>query len=152
LPARPLHLAIGMFDGVHLGHHAVIEAAVHSARRSGGVAGVLTFWPHPSRLFRPEAPVRLILTPALKNRQLARLGVDAVITQPFDKDYAGIEAEEFLPRLKATLPALSTIYVGENWRFGHGRRGDIGMLVAEGKRHGIASVSAPRINQNGEPI
>lgn len=141
-----------MFDGVHLGHHAVIEAAVHSARRSGGVAGVLTFWPHPSRLFRPENPVRLIMTPALKNRQLTRLGVDAIITQTFDADYAGIEAEEFVPRLKRALPALSTIYVGENWRFGRGRRGDIALLVAEGKKHGIAIVSAPRINQNGEPI
>lgn len=147
-----MHLAIGMFDGVHLGHHAVIEAAVHSARRSGGIAAVLTFWPHPSRLFRPENSVRLIMTPALKNRQLARLGVDAVITQAFDVDYASIEAEDFLPRLKRALPALSTIYVGENWRFGHGRRGDIALLVSEGKKHGIAVVSAPRINQNGEPI
>lgn len=152
LPTRPLHLAIGMFDGVHLGHHAVIESAVHSARRSGGIAAVLTFWPHPSRLFRPDNAVRLIMTPTLKNRQLTRLGVDAVITQAFDKDYASIEAEAFLPRLKQALPALTTIYVGENWRFGRGRRGDIMLLVAEGKKHGIAVVSAPRINQNGEPI
>lgn len=152
LPTRPLHLAIGMFDGVHLGHHAVIEAAVHSARRSSGIAAVLTFWPHPSRLFRPDNAVRLIMTPALKNRQLARLGVDAVISQPFDAHYASIEAEDFLPRLKQALPSLTTIYVGENWRFGRGRRGDIGLLVAEGKQHGIAVVSAPRINQNGEPI
>jgi riboflavin kinase/FMN adenylyltransferase len=152
LPTRPLHLAIGMFDGVHLGHHAVIEAAVHSARRSGGVAAVLTFWPHPSRLFRPENSVRLIMTPALKHRQLGRLGVDVVITQSFDETYAGIEADDFLPRLKRGLPTLSTIYVGENWRFGRGRRGDIALLVAEGKKHGIAVVSAPRINQNGEPI
>jgi riboflavin kinase/FMN adenylyltransferase len=137
---------------VHLGHHAVIESAVHSARRSGGIAAVLTFWPHPSRLFRPDNAVRLIMTPTLKNRQLARLGVDAVITQAFDKDYASIEAEDFLPRLKQALPALTTIYVGENWRFGRGRRGDITLLVAEGKQHGIAVVSAPRINQNGEPI
>lgn len=152
LPSSPVHLAIGMFDGVHLGHHAVIESAVHSARRSGGVAAVLTFWPHPSRLFRPENPVRLIMTPALKNRRIARLGVDVVITQPFDAAYAAIEAEDFLPRLKRILPGLAAIYVGENWKFGRGRRGDIGLLVAEGKKHGVAIVSAPRINQNGEPI
>lgn len=152
LSTRPLHLAIGMFDGVHLGHHAVIEAAVHSARRSNGIAAVLTFWPHPSRLFRPDAPVRLIMTPALKNRQLARLGVDAVVTQSFDADYASIEAEEFLPRLKRALPSLSTIYVGENWRFGRGRRGDIAMLVSEARRQGVNVVSSQRINQNGEPI
>jgi len=94
LAPGPLHLAIGMFDGVHLGHQAVIEAAVHSARSSGGSAAVLTFWPHPSRLFRPETPVQLIMTPALKHRQLARLGVDAVITQTFDHAYASTSADK----------------------------------------------------------
>jgi len=141
-----------MFDGVHLGHHAVIEAAVHSARRSGGLSAVLTFWPHPSRLFRPENPVRLIMTPALKNRQLFKLGVNAVIMQPFDADFAGIAANELLPRLKHALPGLVTIYVGENWRFGKGRAGDINVLLSEAKKHGINVVSAQRINQNGEPI
>ncbi len=152
LPAGPLHLAIGMFDGVHLGHHAVIESAVHSARRSGGVAAVLTFWPHPSRLFRPESPVQLIMTPALKNRQLTRLGVNAVITQLFDRPFASIEADEFLPRLKRLLPQLATIYVGENWRFGKGRLGDIHLLVKSARSLGINVVSAQRINQNEEPI
>jgi riboflavin kinase/FMN adenylyltransferase len=152
LPSGPLHLAIGMFDGVHLGHHAVIESAVHSAHRSGGVAAVLTFWPHPSRLFRPDSPVQLIMTPALKNRQLTRLGVDAVITQSFDRPFASIEAEEFLPRLKRLLPNLATIYVGENWRFGKGRLGDIHVLVNSAKQLGINVVSAERIKQNEEPI
>ena len=61
LPNRPLHLAIGIFDGVHLGHRAVIEAAVQSARRSDGIAAVLTFSPHPSFLFRPENHKPLIM-------------------------------------------------------------------------------------------
>jgi riboflavin kinase/FMN adenylyltransferase len=147
-----MHLAIGMFDGVHLGHHAVIEAAVHSARRAGGISAVLTFWPHPSRLFRPENPVRLIMTPVLKNRQLFKLGVDAVIMQTFDAAFAGIPADELLPRLKHALPGLTTIYVGENWRFGKGRAGDIHVLLSEAKKHGLNVVSAQRINQNGEPI
>lgn len=141
-----------MFDGVHLGHQAVIESAVHSARRSGGIAAVLTFWPHPSRLFRPETPVQLIMTPALKQRQLTRIGVEAVISQNFDRAYASIEAEDFLPQLKHALPQLSCIYVGENWRFGKGRRGNIHLLVEEGRRLGIRVISAQRINQNGEPI
>ena len=152
LPLKPLHLAIGMFDGVHLGHHAVIEAAVHSARRAAGISCVLTFWPHPSRLFRPDNPVRLIMTPSLKNRQLFKLGVDAVIMQTFDADFAGIPANELLPRLKQALPGLTTIYVGENWRFGKGRTGDINVLLTEAKKNGLNVVSAQRINQNGEPI
>lgn len=152
LPARPLHLAIGMFDGVHLGHRAVIDLAVQSARRDGGVAGVLTFWPHPSALFRPENATRLMIDTETKVQLLASAGVDAVIMQEFTRELAGVEAEAFLPFLKQFLPRLHTIYVGENWRFGKGRRGDIAMLVAEARKHGLEVMSCARINQNGEPI
>jgi riboflavin kinase/FMN adenylyltransferase len=152
LPARPVHLAIGMFDGVHLGHRAVIEAAVQSARRSGGLAAVLTFWPHPSALFQPDRPRLLIMDTAVKTRLLLSLGADAVITQPFTPEYARIEAEDFLPHLKKHLPQLAAVYVGENWRFGRGRRGDIALLVAEAKKHGLTVFSAPRVSLDGEPI
>ncbi len=149
---RPLHLAIGMFDGVHLGHKAVIDSAVRSARRSGGVAAVLTFDPHPSRLFRPEDPVRLIMDRERRVAALLALGVAAVVVQPFDAAFAGIEAGALLPHLRAKLPSLHTVYVGENWRFGKGRTGDVAMLVAEAKKLGLHVVSAPRINGDGEPI
>lgn len=153
LPSRrPLHLAIGMFDGVHLGHRAVIEAAVRQARRSGGLAAVLTFDPHPSRLFRPADPVRLIMDREQRVAALRALGVAAVIVQPFDAAFAALEAEAFLPHLRARLPGLHTVYVGENWRFGRGRRGDVALLVAEAKKAGLHVVSAPRINGDGEPI
>lgn len=152
LPPRPLHLAIGMFDGVHLGHRAVIDAAIQSARRSGGTAGVLTFWPHPSALFRPESPTRLIVSPSIKTRLLIAAGIDLVITQEFTPEFAQIDAEAFLPYLKKYLPRLAGVYVGENWRFGHGRRGDIHLLVTEGRKHDVAVLSAERINLNGEPI
>ncbi|MCU0792518.1 MAG: riboflavin biosynthesis protein RibF [Opitutaceae bacterium] len=149
---RPLHLAIGMFDGVHLGHQAVIDSAARSARRSGGVAAVLTFDPHPSRLFRPEAPVRLIMDRPRRVAALLAQGVAGVIVQPFDAAFASIEAEDLLPHLRANLPSLHTVYVGENWRFGKGRRGDVALLVAEAKKLGLHVVSAPRINGDGEPI
>lgn len=152
LPSSPLHLAVGMFDGVHLGHRAVIDAAIQSARRSDGLAGVLTFWPHPSRLFRPEKPVRLIQSAGLKARMLLASGIDVVITQPFTPEFAAIEAVEFLPRLRRALPGLTTLYVGENWRFGRERRGDIHLLVAEARKQDLTIFSAPRINENGEPI
>jgi riboflavin kinase/FMN adenylyltransferase len=152
LPPWPLHMAIGMFDGVHLGHRAVIEAAVQSARRSGGLAAVLTFFPHPSALFRPENPTRLIMPPTAKARVLFHLRVDAVIAQPFTLEFSRIGAEEFLPHLRRVLPQISGIYVGENWRFGRGRRGDVPFLVAEGRRLGLAVFSVPRVNLDGEPI
>jgi riboflavin kinase/FMN adenylyltransferase len=152
LPPKPLHLAIGMFDGVHLGHRAVIEAAVQSARRSDAISGVLTFWPHPSTLFRPENPTKLIQDAPTKSRILLALGVDAVITQAFTPELAAVPADEFLPWLKERLPSLAAVYTGENFRFGRNRRGDVGMLVASGRQHGVRVFSAPRVNLDGEPI
>jgi len=152
LPGRPLHVAIGIFDGVHLGHRAVIEAAVQSARHGGGVSVVLTFSPHPSVLLSPENPTRMILDLPAKVERLGALGVDAVVVQPFTRDFAAISAEEFIPYVKRHLHRLAGVYVGENFRFGRGRRGDVAMLVAEGRRHAITVFSAPRVNLDGEPI
>ncbi len=152
LPAKPLHLAIGMFDGVHLGHQSVIESAIHSARRSGGLAGVLTFWPHPSVLFRPERPTLQLMAPATKRRVIGGLGIDFLIEQNFTTEFAGIDAREFVPLLRRSLPQLAAVYVGENWRFGHSRAGDVAMLVEEGRKAGVAVYSAERINHNGAPI
>ncbi len=152
LASSPLHLAIGIFDGVHLGHRAVIEAAVQSARAARGQSAVLTFSPHPSVLFRPDQPTHLLMDRMAKARVLGELGVDAVITQPFTPAFAQIGAAEFLPWLKARLPQLTAIYVGENWRFGRGRGGDVNLLVIEGRKLGLGVFSAPRVNLDGEPI
>ena len=152
LAAKPLHLAIGIFDGLHLGHQSVIEAAIHSARRCGGLAGVLTFAPHPSVLLRPENPTRLLMTPGMRRTVLERLGVDVLIEQRFDRDYAAIRAEEFVPHLRRHLPHLAAVYVGENWRFGRDRAGDVALLVAQAKQAGLSVYSAPRLNHNGAPI
>jgi riboflavin kinase / FMN adenylyltransferase len=152
LPPRPLHLAIGMFDGLHLGHRAVIDPAVRTARADGALSGVLTFWPHPSALFRPDNPTKLIQPAATKARMLNRLGVDAVITLPFTPDVAGIEAENFLPWLKQRLPQLAAIHVGENFRFGRGRRGDVALLRATALPLGVRVVGVPRVTRDGEAI
>lgn len=148
----PLFVAVGMFDGVHLGHQSVIECAERAARAAGGLAGVLTFWPHPSRLFRPEEPTRMIFDPFERREILRTLGVDFIIEQPFDREFAAIEAEDFLPFLKKNLPGLDSLYVGENWRFGRGRKGDVALLVRLAREQGIDVVSAERLNFNGEPV
>jgi riboflavin kinase/FMN adenylyltransferase len=148
----PLHLAIGVFDGVHLGHKAVIESAVFSARRSGGISGVLTFDPHPSRLFRPDNPTRLIMPITMKTRILHEVGVDCVICKRFDREFASIPAEGFLAHLKGALPTLQSIYVGENFRFGQKRAGDVATLIECGRELGLGVFSADRIKHNGEPI
>jgi riboflavin kinase / FMN adenylyltransferase len=148
----PIHLAIGMFDGVHLGHQSVIESAIHSARRRGGRSGVLTFWPHPSVVLRPENPARLMMPAPIRRRLLANLGPDFIIEQPFTRELAATSARDFVAQLKRTLPGLEAIYVGENFRFGRDREGDISLLIAEAKGLGVAVYSAPRLNRNGAPI
>ncbi|HUG11048.1 MAG TPA: riboflavin biosynthesis protein RibF [Opitutaceae bacterium] len=153
-PARgPVHLAIGMFDGVHLGHKAVIGAAIEFARRDGGSAGVLTFFPHPSRLFTPSRATELILTPEVKRWLLLdRLGANFMIEEPFTAEFAAIPAGDFVSHLSARIPNLAGIYVGENWRFGHGRGGDAALLKTLCESHGIRLFSAPRVSTGGSPI
>ncbi|MBC2593613.1 riboflavin biosynthesis protein RibF [Ruficoccus amylovorans] len=153
LPDRPLHLAIGMFDGVHLGHQSVIEAAVNSAASRGGLSGVLTFWPHPSRLFRPEGEAtRLFMPLNQKEASLVAMGVDCVITQPFTPEFAAITAEDFPGTLKQKLPTLTAIYVGENFRYGKGRKGTIETLIKTCRGLGLHVFSAERLRVDGEPI
>lgn len=149
---KPVYLAIGMFDGVHRGHQAVVKAAVDAARRNNGLSAALTFWPHPSLLFKPDDPVRQLQSPEYRERLLFAQGLDAVITQPFTREFASITAEQFLTSLKGWLPSLAAVFVGDNWRFGQGRHGDVSLLQSEGRRLGIEIVSIPRLQVEGEVV
>lgn len=148
----PLHLAVGMFDGVHRGHQAVIRLAVEAARAAGGTAGVLTFWPHPSVVLRPASPTRVMQDPAAKAEVLVRLGVSLILTEPFSAGIAEVEAGSFVTWLQARLPGLAGLYVGENFRFGRGRQGDAALLVRTGREAGIAVVVAPPVLVDGTPV
>jgi len=167
-PTAPLHLAVGMFDGLHLGHQTVIGQALQAATSApasaamsakasaaqcdSGIAAVLTFWPHPSHLLRPDAATRMLMRPSDKARVLGKLGISALITQPFTQAFAALEAEAVLPYFKRALPGLVAIYVGENWRFGRERRGDLALLKAQGAAHSVEVVGLPRLCFEGEPI
>lgn len=152
LGGQALHLAIGVFDGVHRGHRAVVKAALSSARLDGGIAAVLTFWPHPSRLLTPDAPVPQILTPEAKSAIFHEMGVDLVLQIPFTQEFSMIEAAEFLPYLMKFLPGLASVSIGENFCFGRGRTGDIARLIEEAGKYDIEVFSSGRIKENGEEI
>ena len=107
-----LHLAIGVFDGVHLGHKAVIESAVFSARGSEGVSAVLTFDPHPSRLFRPDAATELMMNMPSKVAMLHQLGVVVVFFMHFDHFFSSISFDSFLSFLFTVLLILLSIFFG----------------------------------------
>lgn len=124
----PVYLAIGIFDGVHRGHQALIEEAKADASKSGGTAVVMTFEPHPMMFFqRGEPPLRLS-SPRLKEILLRRHGVEHLAVLPFEAARAGQTAEEFVEDLRAACRPLGGVVVGADWRFGKGRGGDVALL------------------------
>jgi riboflavin kinase/FMN adenylyltransferase len=153
LPAlgQTLHLALGVFDGVHLGHQAVIGAAVKAARRDGGLAGLLTFDPHPIRVIAPgKAPASLLETLEHKARVVGGLGVELLIPLHFDAAMAAMEAAEFVARL--TAAPVRTITVGEDWRFGHKRAGDVNLLRNEAETRNFRLEAVPPVMFEGDRI
>ena len=128
LEGRPVVLAVGSFDGVHLGHQRVIGLAVELARKAGGEAWVLTLDPHPLKILKPEAAPPLITSTLHKVRLIETLGVDGCVVMPFTREVAAEEPDVFLKRLKQTVPGLTGLVVGENWTFGHRGRGDVALL------------------------
>jgi len=132
-----LHLAIGAFDGVHLGHRAVLHSARDAARADGGIVGVLTYDPHPSKVLRPESSVPLIFTRAQKDERLTEAGAQLVHHEKFDRAHAGIEAADFPKWLKQTFPQLKSLHVGSNFQYGRGRAGNGETLIAHGLSGGL---------------
>jgi riboflavin kinase/FMN adenylyltransferase len=133
----PLHLAIGAFDGVHLGHRAVLRSARAAARADGGLVGVLTYEPHPSKVLRPETPVPLIFTRAQKDERLTEAGAQLIHHEKFDRAHAAIEATDFPAWLQRTFPHLRSLHVGANFQYGRGRTGRGETLVPHGAALGL---------------
>ncbi|HEY4115958.1 MAG TPA: bifunctional riboflavin kinase/FAD synthetase [Rhizomicrobium sp.] len=135
---RRAAVAIGNFDGVHLGHQALLARTKALARANSAPAGVLAFEPHPQEYFRPEAePFRL--TPfRTKARLLAECGVDAMYAVAFDAAMAQRTAEEFVRDVLVQGLGARAVIVGGDFRFGKGRAGDTAMLAELGRRYGFA--------------
>lgn len=148
----PIHLAIGMFDGLHVGHQAVIGSAIRAAGLDNGLCGILTFDPHPSHLFRPEAPTPQIYPPIVKEELLRQMGLDLCLIQNFNREFAKHSAEEFVSWIHNIIPSLASLSVGENFRFGKGRAGDPALLVDQLRSRGISVFSCERVHLDGEPI
>ena len=147
----PLHLALGVFDGVHKGHQEVIDRAVRAAKKDGGKAFVVTFSPHPIRVIAPDkAPSSLLATLDEKAAVMKGLGVDGLLAIPFDKEFAKMPAEEFVTRI--CRADIDSIAVGEDWRFGSKRLGDINLLREMGERLGFKLDAVSPVMWDGERI
>jgi riboflavin kinase/FMN adenylyltransferase len=147
-----LHLAIGAFDGVHLGHRAVLHSAREAARADGGIVGVLTYDPHPSKVLRPESSVPLIFTRAQKDGRLTEAGAQLIHHEKFDRAHAGIEAADFPKWLKQTFPHLKSLHVGSNFQYGRGRAGNGETLIAHGLSEGLSVKLVAAVHLGDETV
>jgi len=140
LPLRadcPVALTIGNFDGVHLGHRAMLERVEEAARSLALPSCVMTFEPHPREFFAPDqAPTRLTSLRE-KLEELAVQGVDRVFVTRFDYDFARISADEFVDQVLVRGLGVRWILVGDDFRFGARRQGDFDLLVHAGRHHGF---------------
>lgn len=153
--AGPLHLAIGVFDGLHLGHRAVIEEARTSQAREGGTVVVVTFDPHPVEILAPDQAPRLLTDTPHKLLLLDReFGVRHVLLVRFDRDFARWTGEEFVRKLLAAAPAggIARICVGNEWRFGRERSGDLALLARLGAEHRFSVSGIGLVEIDGQRV
>lgn len=145
-------VALGNFDGFHLGHQAVVGRAVARAHAEGRPAIVATFDPHPMRYFRPgTAPFRLT-TLDQREALFAAAGADAMYVFQFDAALAGLSAEAFVTERLVGAMGVAGVATGEDFTFGKGRSGDIPMMRRLGEAHGFAVDTVAPVTLDGEPV
>lgn len=148
----PVFLAIGVFDGVHLGHQAVIGTAAKHALQASGTAVVVTFDPHPAKILRPNESPRLITATQHKIALIRNLGVSHLLVLKFDRVFASTPPDEFVKQLAAAAHPLREICVGEEWSFGKNRAGNLALLKRMGGELGFQVVGVEAIRTENKVI
>jgi riboflavin kinase/FMN adenylyltransferase len=143
---RKVCLAIGFFDGVHLGHQQIIRQTISDAQQHEGLAVVLTFDRHPNTVVAPARVPPLIYPLSRKLRAIEALGVDSLLVLHFDREFSQQSGEEFIKRLAREIGPLQSLCVGANFVFGHKRSGNVELLKKLGSQlkfivHGMAAVA-----------
>ena len=155
--AIPAHLAggivaLGNFDGFHLGHQAVVGAAVTRARAEGRPAVVATFDPHPVRFFRPDAEAFRLTTLDQRERLFARAGADAMVVFRFEAELAGLSADAFFAERLVAALYVGGVVTGEDFTFGRAKAGNVAALAAAGQVLGFSADAIGPVTLDGEPV
>jgi riboflavin kinase/FMN adenylyltransferase len=145
-------LTLGNFDGVHLGHQAILELVIARARVLGGESILYTFEPHPRRVLQAESNLRLLDTFEQKVETLEQLGVDAVIAEPFDREFAQVRPERFIGHHIHECIRPVEVYVGYDFHFGRDREGSMRMLTERGPHLGFSVTVVPEVQVEGRDV
>jgi riboflavin kinase/FMN adenylyltransferase len=148
----PVHLALGVFDGVHLGHQMVIRQTLEDAKTAGQSCVVVTFDRHPATVVDPANAPGMIQPLWRRLEAIAEIGVDAALVFPFDEDFSRQSAEAFVRRLKDGFGKIAGICVGSGFVFGHGRSGNVELLTRMGASAGFGVQGIPPLQIGGEII
>ena len=143
-------LTIGNFDGLHLGHQAIIRQVKALAAQEGLASAVMSFSPHPRAFFEPQKNFQKLLSNEEKEEILAHLGIDYYFDLPFNKDLANYTAEDFVEKLLVGWIQAKHIVVGDNFYFGKNKKGDVSLLrMYENKGHFKLHVPALQSDKKG---
>lgn len=148
----PVYLAIGVFDGVHLGHQAVLRRAWEDSNLLGGTAVAITFDPHPVKILRPKSAPRLLTSTPHKLHLIAQLGFTHALVISFDEKMATTTPEDFLASLYQPTRQLAEVVVGCGWAFGKNRAGSVELIRQIGVREGFLAVEIPSVESDGQLV
>jgi riboflavin kinase/FMN adenylyltransferase len=149
--ARPA-VTLGNFDGVHLGHQRAFALLQERARELRAPSVAVTFEPHPVSVLRPDRAPKRILTPKLKQEVLAACSIDHLVVIHFTREFSRVSAEEFVSRVLVEKLRVAELVLGANFRFGHGREGDLESLRRLGERFGFVVHQVEASEHRGEII
>jgi riboflavin kinase / FMN adenylyltransferase len=152
LPDARRALALGSFDGVHLGHRRVIGAAVEQAERSGLVSSVVTFHPHPMTVLRPELAPSELSTLTRRAELAAELGPDEMVAIRFTHELSLMSADNFAEQILHRRLGAEHVCVGHNFRYGHRASGNTESLAVSGRRLGFEVTEVPLLELHGGPV
>jgi riboflavin kinase/FMN adenylyltransferase len=151
-PPQPVSLAVGVFDGAHLGHASVIQETLREAKRHGGVAVAVTFDRHPTSVLAPDRAPPMIYPLWRRLEALEDLGMGAALVFAFDEEFSRQPATVFVERLLAGFQRVAAIVVGTNFVFGHGRSGNVALLERMAAERGFVARAVPGRLLGGEII
>jgi riboflavin kinase/FMN adenylyltransferase len=142
-------VALGNFDGFHLGHQAVVGRAIARAFHERRPAIVATFDPHPVRFFKPDLPPFRLTTLDQRETLFAHAGADAMLVFEFDGRLASMDAEEFIAKVLAERIGAAGVVTGDDFTFGKGRAGDVALLKTLGEKHGVSAEAVAQVVVDG---
>ncbi len=151
-PPRGALLSIGNFDGVHIGHQTVLRHVANRARELDALSSAMTLDPHPVKLLRPREAPRLVTTLDQRLQLIERTGIESCLVVPFTHRLARMPAEDFVRDVLVDRLGVREVYIGNNFRFGADRGGDVDLLARMGRELGFEAAAAPTVEVEGEVV